>query len=258
MNIERRKIEKLLSLVGEISTQPGNEWMLEKFNSNKKSEIPNELSEIYEYCIKRNIKEQAENFYENFKIEKLKKSLIKDFIRMESFRREDNFEDFCLAAFQQLESIVNTLCLNPDLGKYFRDHKNLNPILSYDKESKTYYRNAGNQTIGKFIFRLNNNEEAITQMNKEPLKWYFTSRFRAVLYFHYFNKNIYFNSDKFDSIYDIGDYLYQGRNLNHREGENTKYQQDILDKMLPNKYKYYYKFLGFLEDFVSTVNQNLS
>ena len=39
----------------------------------------------------------------------IKSKLIEDFIRMEHFRRDDNFEDFCLAMFQQLEGTINFL-----------------------------------------------------------------------------------------------------------------------------------------------------
>ena len=39
----------------------------------------------------------------------MKEKLIQDFIRMERFRRDDNFEDFCLAAYQQIELIISTL-----------------------------------------------------------------------------------------------------------------------------------------------------
>ena len=50
-----------------------------------------QLDEIYEYCIERVVRKQAEEYYASFPIEEIRQKLIKDYIRMESFRRKDNF-----------------------------------------------------------------------------------------------------------------------------------------------------------------------
>jgi hypothetical protein len=94
-------------------------------------------------------------------------------------------------------------------------------------------------------------------MNKPAHNWYFNHKLRAVLYFVYFNGELKGNIDLFDRVYSIGNYLYQGRNLNHRGGITTQYQQEVIDDLLPNQHKYYFKFMGFLEDFVSRINQNI-
>ena len=69
------------------------------------------ISQIYEYCIERIIAEQAENFYKDFPIKNLVSQLKKDFSRMESFRRKNQFEDYALALYQQIECIVNSIFL---------------------------------------------------------------------------------------------------------------------------------------------------
>lgn len=68
------------------------------------------ISHIYEYCIEEVIKKQANEFYNDFPISSIKDILIEDFIRMEFFRRKDNFGDFCLSLYQQIECITNKLC----------------------------------------------------------------------------------------------------------------------------------------------------
>lgn len=67
------------------------------------------MNQIYEYCIERIITEQAENFYKGFPIKTIINQLIIDFSRMESFRRKNQFEDYALALYQQIECIVNSI-----------------------------------------------------------------------------------------------------------------------------------------------------
>ena len=68
------------------------------------------LNQIYEYCIEEIIRKQAEDFYKEFPVTSIVSTLIDDYVRMESFRRKDNFGDFCLALYQQIENITNKIC----------------------------------------------------------------------------------------------------------------------------------------------------
>jgi len=65
------------------------------------------------------------------------------------------------------------------------------------------------------------------------------------------------NTNEFDRTYNMGYELYQARNLNHRGSNKTPYQQSAIDKLIPNQHKYYFKFLGFVEDFVTMTNTNI-
>ena len=62
-------------------------------------------------------------------------------------------------------------------------------------------------------------------------------------------------SDFYNKII-LFDELYQSRNLNHRNGFRTDKQQKIIDKVVSESDRYYYKFLAFLEDFTSKINNN--
>ena len=57
------------------------------------------IEQIYEYCIEKIIRKQAKEFYADFPIKSIVPILEEDFIRMESFRRKDNFGDFCLSLY---------------------------------------------------------------------------------------------------------------------------------------------------------------
>ena len=80
--------------------------------------IENErLNQIYEYCIEEIIRKQAEEFYKDFPITSIIPILIEDYVRMESFHRKDNFGDFCLALYQQIENISNKICESSELAE---------------------------------------------------------------------------------------------------------------------------------------------
>lgn len=46
------------------------------------------LNQIYEYCIEKILRKQAEEFYKDFPITSIVPTLVEDFVRMESFRRK--------------------------------------------------------------------------------------------------------------------------------------------------------------------------
>jgi hypothetical protein len=93
MTINRDSLSKLVVFIGEIAKTEGYEWFRNEIASklNLDSELgnPTAIEEIYEYCIRLIIKEQAEKFYEDFKLIDIKEDLLEDFVRMEKFRREE-------------------------------------------------------------------------------------------------------------------------------------------------------------------------
>lgn len=258
MKYNKETLVKLIGLVEEISNEPENEWFKKELGKLliKNTDIVNSplLDDIHEYCIKLIIKDHAEKFYFDFKLLDIKKQLKEDFIRMEKFRRDDNFEDFCLAAYQQLEAIINKLMTSPPFLEYLKQNKYEPALLKYDHNRKEFIR-SGNQTIGSLIFQTKEIDKIENNLNAPLNNWFFNHKYRAVLYVFYFNKQLKTNVDSFDRVYNIGNILYQGRNLNHRGGVQSQYQQGIIDSLIPNQHKYYFKFLGFLEDFVSSINK---
>jgi hypothetical protein len=261
MQTNKDNLVKLIDFIIELTQFKENKWFKDDLS---KRLMPSgslifsnsHIDEIYEYCLQNIIKEHAERFYADFNLVVIKAKLIDDFIRMEKFRRDDNFEDFCLAAYQQIESIINILILSPEFINYFKENKDLAAILNYDITTKTFVRR-GNQKIGKLIFLNSDNAKVDSYLNSSIQSWFFNHKFRAVLYYYYFNKEIKVNTQLFERIYDIGNFLYQGRNLNHRGILQSKYQQNIIDDLIPNQHKYYFRFLGFLEDFISSINKNI-
>jgi hypothetical protein len=144
--MNKLKLQKLIDIVIEFAEMKGNEWMKTKLmdrvgvKSSTNAISAPKIEEIYEYCLRKIVREHAEQFYRDFKLVDIKDKLIEDFIRMEKFRREDNFEDFCLAAYQQLENIVNRLVLSPEFLDYFKLHNAAPAFMRFNMETMLWER----------------------------------------------------------------------------------------------------------------------
>ena len=251
----KEDLKLLLEFISKILEQEENGWFKENLKKvlllNNNSSF-SQVDEIYEYCLKKIIKDHSEKFYEDFKLKTIKQKLIADFVRMEKFRREDNFEDFCLALFQQIEGIVNELS-NEQIYNHFIDNHN---VITHKVKDKLAYEYV-DQKLWQLIFYPGMNEEDLTKkLSKKIYEWDFMERFKLILYYYFYNKKIY-NYQDFLSTYFLSAELYQSRNLNHRGGKTSEKQRITIEKVNANSHKYYFKFLGFLEDFVSSLNRNI-
>lgn len=221
------------------------------------------INEIHEYCIERTIRKQAEEFYSNFPLTSLTPKLKEDYIRMESFRRRDNFEDFCLALYQQIEFITNHLCENSDLEQITSKMWDCHAYtLSNDFNNQQPKGNISRYPIAQLIFYGNDKdtgEPNYKQQKKNPLKSLSAyQKIRVVIYFIGYNAK--FRHKDYDpyveftnSMYDI----YQCRNMNHRGGPKNEKSQAIYCRILPLKSFYYFKFLGTLAQYVECIKKGI-
>jgi hypothetical protein len=255
--MEKGNLEKLINFVIELSKLKENSWFKEDLRrrlliNNTSKLSTSQLDEIYEHCLNKIINEQAQRFYSDIKIVSIKEKLIEDFIRMERFRRDNNFEDFCLAVFQQIEGIVNELS---SIEVYEKFLKSL-----YSKTHKVKNKLTGiyeDQMLWQLIFYPGlNNEDLIKKTSKQLSEFDFLERYKLILYFFYYNQKIY-NYQDFQMNFFLGNELYQSRNLNHRGGTPSEKQKITIEKVKTNSHKYYFKFLGFLEDFTTKINSNI-
>lgn len=270
---KKEDLEKLLKLLTIWANEEGNEWFRERlkelFNTpkvsvkqtsfgNEKTVTEDEINsvgllieDIHEHCIRLIMRKQAEEFYSNFALKEIKDVLVRDFIRMEQFRREDNFEDFCLSIFQQIENIVNYLCeFDVDFCNDIILNKDADAYSLWDKQTnrRVYYK------LCHLIVDTFKSTEALTSIFSQPLlKWDFKYKMKAVLYYFYFNRKLN-NYYEFKNLYDLTNELQQGRNLNHRGGFQTDRQKEMALNVKEAKYQYYLKFLGLLEDITYKLN----
>jgi hypothetical protein len=215
------------------------------------------ISQIYEYCIEKIIHQQAEEFYKDFPLTALKTTLIEDFCRMESFHRKDNFGDFCLALYQQIECMTNKICENSDLSditsKMWGCH-------AYVKEEKGKPIDISNRVEGvysiaqlvffgnKYIEKSQSTLQAQNANDKMRILVYFLGykgMMRAVDYDYY---------KEFTTLLSE---IYLCRNMNHRGNSQNDREKAVLDKIYPLKSFYYFKFLGVLAQYVDYIKTGL-
>lgn len=242
---DKEKLKKLIDIFAELLKIEGNEWLidaiLEKIKSTSSIDEISKYSviqDIHEHCIEEVIVKQANDFYKDFKLEDIKQELIKDFIKMEHERRRDDFENFSLCVYQQIENITNYI-FEQNIKKIWDSEKNNIAIQYFDKRKQQQIQKTATQLI------FGNAKD-----------WFSNVKFKALLYFYYFNKSIKVQIP-FNALVDTFNEVYQVRNLNHRGSSPTDYQKQTLNAIKGNESKYYFKFYGFLEDFIKTINSNI-
>jgi hypothetical protein len=250
--MDKAKLEKLLEFVTELSSLPENEWLrgelLRKMGVKAGDNlVPEPIKQVYEQCIRDIISRHAENFYGRFQIpDKEKKQLISDFTNMENARRDDNFSDFCVKTYQQIEQIVNYAYKFPACSEFIKNNYQLGTYVH--KKGRNEVRQGWG--IGKFLF----GEQAdLDNIFKQPSA---SQKFRMVLFFYGFGGGIPNSSKDWERMKDSFEHLYAGRNTVHR-GTELNYNAEKLQNMKNGEHRYYFKFLGFLEEFVYMVNDNL-
>ncbi len=217
------------------------------------------LDEIYELCIKKIMYNQAKDFYKDFCFVDIKEQLIFDFVRMESFRRADNFEDYSLALYQQIEIIVNKICGMPGF---------INSINKLWDNTAYVDKNGGLHTIGNDVFGFDKgeNQKYLSDGLKRAINNKLTAKdkLRIVIYFLGFwseeyeeynttRKNKYWKKIGRLDFYNIIETIYLCRNTNHRSLE-----QNEIGRITENKISSsYFLFNWALKEFISIVNQNI-
>ena len=251
---EKEKLNVLLDIIGDLLKEEGNEWLVDGLLQKISETSPLEdiakhsiIQNIHEYCIEQKVDKQANDFYCDFKVKSIQSQLIDDYKRMEHDRRRDDFENFCLRVYQQIECITNYLFDNFIITSWDSQKNKIAVKSQWDAESMKYVKPKNDGvTLESLVFG-----------TAKQKKWHANRKFSAVLFYFYFNKNIVKDSFEFNSIYYTQDEIYQMRNENHRGGIKNDYQKKTLQKIVGNESKYYFKFYGFLQDFVVKVNRHI-
>lgn len=187
--------------------------------------------------------------------------LIGDYIRMESFRRKDNFEDFCLSLYQQIECMTNKLCENKDLSDITEIMWGHPAYLKIEKGKDTsIYNRGGDYTIASLLFPGNNkqsgNTNAFVKSRISLQTQYAMDKIRTIVYFLGYKAMM--KSGDYDSFVEITSLLndiYQCRNMNHRGNSQNQWEKETFDRIFPLKSLYYFKFLGVLAQYVEYIKE---
>lgn len=220
------------------------------------------IDDIYEYCIEKVIKKQAQEFYEDFPLKSIGETLVEDFCRMESFHRKDNFGDFCLSLYQQIEYMTNKLCTNPSLSEiadkmwaypaYIKSGKDVKPSIE-NRLSSDY-------TIAALVFPgVNRKSGAPNYIEKSRTalqNLYAMDKTRTVVYFMGFKAEM--KASDYDYYVEITNLLsdiYQCRNTNHRGNALFPWEEEAIDRVMKVKSFSYFKFIGALTQYVEFIKK---
>lgn len=211
------------------------------------------IEHIYEYCIEHVIKEQAKDFYKDFPLEKIRSTLEQDFVRMEFFRRKDCFGDFCLALYQQIECITNTLCDMPELETTVSKMLDCNPYVKFEKGKETtiYNRATSNYSIAKLVLGQKKLDEKYSKKLKEQSA---IDKIKIIVYFlGYKAQMLDRDYNTYREITELFYNIYQCRNENHRGSTTNEETQKVLNIVEPLKSFYYLKFMGALSQYIEYI-----
>lgn len=254
---DKEKLKKLMNIFEELLKTKGNEWMIEDLLSRISKTVyieknSNIINEIYEHCIEEIITKQAKEFYADFPFPEIKESLVCDYIRMDRFKRQDNFDDFCLALYQQIECITNTVIKDKIL---FEIAPKLMTYPAYVNEDDVSKRNLESEyCVAKLLFLQKPEEKYLEQITS----LYAIDKIRLIMYFICYKATLR-NTDykHFKEFGDLIYHLYQYRNRNHRGEVIKDNQKEIFTKIDPLKSFYYFKFSTFLIFYIEGIKSGL-
>lgn len=249
---DRDKLKKLVQIIGDLLKLEGNEWLIDEIlkiigETSPVEEIAKHpfFDDIYEHCIRKIIDNQAKDFYKSFPIndDELMNNLVYDFKEMEYNRRRDRFYEFSFCLNQQIEGITNYLFDN----KYLNEWQYLNADIK-NKIVEDY--KIGEKQI------INTLQDLIIEKDKENRnQWSDQSKFKLVYYLMTKSSNNKLPFD-FKRIRDLRQEISIARNESHRGSDKLEWQKDILEKIKGNESKYYFKFYGFLQDFITQIESS--
>ena len=262
--------DKLISTIDKITklTQQNTEFDMElrkRLNVASANSVlsgDERINQIFEYCIEKIIRRQANEFYADFPLRTIKDRLIEDYIRMESFRRKDNFGDFCLSLYQQIECMTNKLCEEgSDLSYITEKMWDCPAYLKIEKgKEPSIDSRSGDYTIASLLFPGNNRQSGNTNaFEKSRISLhaqYAIDKINTIVYFLGYKAMLKFSDNaSFREIKFLLNDIYQCRNMNHRGGSQSEWQKGVTDRIIPLKSLYYLKFLGVLAQYVEYIKE---
>ena len=280
MGQDKKQLEHLLSFVSAVYNDPDNkefaagiQAMIKKDLQGNKASWSGKIDEIYEYCLKKNLHEQAEDLYKDFPLESIRTTLIEDYVRMEEARRRNDFDEFGLHLYQQIEAIVNTLSKDEGLSAIVRKMM-LQPAYirtfeivdgedgkkekrNYTEEELSPAKRAGRRTVADMVLIADKDPKKNEEKRKKELSQFSAAdKLYLILYFVCYQAKMYdsvweswkSNKSLFSTIYNV-------RNHVHREGDSTEWQKKIYEAAASRKSQSYLSFLSALVFLVDRVEK---
>lgn len=272
MGQDKKQLTKLLAFVKGLYEDPDNKEFAAGIQSivlndlrtgDRRESWTKQINEIYELCLKKNLREQAEDLYKDIPLSRIAEDLVELYVEMENARRGNDFDSFGRYLFLQIELIVGTIIKEEDFKRLYEAVRKMKPLNRYNRETKTNYRadfiqNKTNRdgtkdkvikdTVDKFLFISNDScGKSIDSLGA-------IDKCRIVLYTVCYQAKVSgWPTEDFDALSGI----YNVRNHESHTGVNmTDAQQEYYDRLVVDKTKNYLRFLGFLLTFIKGISDN--
>ena len=264
MGQDKKQLTKLLAFVKEVYDNPDNKEFAAGIQTLIGSRVPKstvdseKIEEIYEYCMEKNARVQAEGLYDEFPFESIKDSLIEDYVIMERFRRKGDFLNFSAHLYLQIENICNAICSDKRFQEVYSRLivADIPAYVIYNGGVQNRYSDNKNTTINKLIFGdYEVNEKGEDKKGIALPKLGMHDKVKCSLYFAAFGAcMLQSNRGEWNYntnlIYDI--YLIRCH-ADHRGGAITANQEKRLSVILPHQNRYYALFFSELTYFVNKI-----
>lgn len=266
MGQDKKQLTKLLAFVKELYDDPDNKDFVAGIQAivgqlvSNNSVDSEKIDEIYEYCLEKNARNQAEGLYDGFPLESIKDFLIEDYVCMERFRRKGDFLNFAAQLFLQIENISNAICNDSRFQKIYSNliASNVPAYIQFGGKVQDRYIDKNNTTINKLFFgELELNKNCIDKKTIPLPKLEIFDRVKSSLYFAGYGACLNSSTrgewnDKTNGIYDI--YLIRCR-ADHRGSANSEKQEIRLSNILARPNRYYAIFFSDLVYFVNKITE---
>ncbi len=152
---KKSKLKQLLAFIQDLYDNPDykdfaagiQSFVLKDLRQEQRTEWSQQIADIYEYCLMKNLREQAEDLYKDFPMTDIAPRLVEHYVDMEESRRKNDFDAFGLNLYLQVELIVETLIKDPAVVAAYDSIRNLPPVKRYDAAAKAIVRVADFQKI---------------------------------------------------------------------------------------------------------------
>lgn len=259
MGQDKKQLTKLLAFVKDLYDDPDNKEFAAGIQTIviddlKQKNEDNRIAEIYEYCIRQILKEQAESLYEDFPLVNIKEELVSDYVKMERAHRDNNIDDFGIRLYRQIENIVRTLAKDDILDGVVSSMMDTPYLVAGYNNPQVQRRQKLTKdmqpvkTIADFVLIPSKRSTKEERKGKALSDQYATDMARLIIYFVCFGgmmqPGIMFEqwkqqTEAYSDIYSI-------RNRVHGGGECSEHDIQRYDAMKASATLSYFRLMSFL------------
>lgn len=272
MGQDKKQLTKLLAFVKGLYDDPDNKEFAAGIQAivlndlqadNNRGSWTKQINEIYELCLKKNLREQAEDLYKAFPMTEIAGDLASLYVEMEDARRHNDFDAFGFNLYQQIELIVNTLVKGTELPKIYNAIKGIEPFTVYDKLSGKRIRTKDKKyPTAELLILIPKKEDdgSLTYKSSGKSLSGLTAleKARAIIYMVNNGCDIdTYSKNDIISAYNTLSSIYNVRNHDaHSGGVITDYQKRQYEILVADKTQNYLRFISFLLSFLNGISDN--